>query len=315
MCRCIVVLKIRDNSATIVVSAQYGALGAALILTDHALDGSNSYIFEAADNQVQRTPYGHIRHALLYKTFFWYWVRRSLVTRYRQTSLGWLWALLQPLLSSLIYVIIFTVIIPVPTGNVPYPLFIITDLVFWSYFSRVVLIGAGSITNNIDLLTRIQFPREFLPLAVWVESLVDLLLGLCIVAAAFLLYQYPLTAFAPLVLVAFVVETMLALGLAFLLASMSVIVRDLMQVVPLLMQLLVYLSPVIYPLTSVPKGLQSVLAFNPLSAVFATYQETLFYGQFTVGGSLLLGAVISAVILVGGYLTFKRVEWQFADLR
>ncbi len=273
-----------------------------------------TYIFEAADNEVQRTPYGHLRHALRYRTFFIYWVRRSLVTRYRQTSLGWLWALLQPLISSLIYGIVFSVIVKVETKPVPYPLFIITDLVFWSYFSRVVLIGSGSVTGNIDLLSRIQFPREFLPLAVWVESLVDLGLGMLIIAAAFLFYHYPLTTFAPIAILAFLVESMLALGLAFLLASMTVVVRDLMQIAPLLMQLLIYLSPVIYPITNVPESVRSLYLINPLGPIFATIQESLFYGEFTNATGLGIAAVVSLIVLVGGYTVFKRIEWQFADL-
>lgn len=272
------------------------------------------WVFEAADNQVQRNPYGHLRHALRYRTFFVYWVRRSLVTRYRQTSLGWLWALLQPLISSLIYGIVFSLIVKVDTKPVPYPLFIITDLVFWSYFSRVVLIGSSSVTGNIELLSRIQFPREFLPLAVWVESLVDLVLGLLIIVVAFLIYHYPITPTALLVIPAFLVESVLALGLAFLLASLTVVVRDLLQIAPLLMQLFIYISPVIYPLANVPENVRALYLFNPLGPIFATVQETLFYGTFSMGGGLAIAGVVSVIVLVGGYAVFKRIEWQFADL-
>ncbi len=276
--------------------------------------GSVDYVFEATDNRVQRTPYGHIRHALRYKTFFFYWVRRSLVTRYRQTSLGWLWALLQPLLNSLIYVVIFSLVLKVPTGAVPYPLFIITNLVFWSYFSRVVVVGAGSVTSHIDLLVRIQFPREFLPLGVWVESLVDLALGLLIVAIAFLGYHFPLTITILAVPLALLVETMLALGLAFYLAALSVIVRDLMQVVPLVLQLLMYLTPIIYSLKSVPDTLKHIYLLNPLGPIFATMQDALYYGQLTVMPSLAIMGVIAFGVLISGYIVFKRAEWQFADL-
>src|SRR5262249_19061919 len=141
-----------------------------------------SLVFEAVDNQVQRSPYGHLQHAWRYRAFFLYWVRRSLVTRYRQTSLGWLWAILQPLLSSLIFVVIFSLVLQIRSDPVPYPLFIVTNLVLWSYFSRVVLIGGGTVLGYMDLLRQIRFPREFLPLAVWVESLVDLAFGVGIVA-------------------------------------------------------------------------------------------------------------------------------------
>src|SRR5260221_4334762 len=113
---------------------------------------SSPLVFEASDNTLRRNPYGHVRFAWRYRAFFVYWVRRSLLTRYSQTSLGFLWAVLQPLLSSLIFVVIFSVIIPVHTDPVPYPLFIITNLVFWTYFSRIVMNGGGTITAYMDLL-------------------------------------------------------------------------------------------------------------------------------------------------------------------
>jgi ABC-type polysaccharide/polyol phosphate export permease len=272
------------------------------------------YVFEAADNRVQRTPYGHVRHALRYKNFFFYWVRRSLVTRYRQTSLGWFWALLQPLLTSVIYVIIFSVILKVPTGDVPYPLFIVTNLVFWTYFSRVVIAGAGSVTGNIDLLTRIQFPREFLPLGIWVESTVDLIIGLFVVALFFAGFHYPITINFFAVVPALLVETMLALGLAFLTAAMSVIVRDLMQLIPLVMPLLMYVTPVIYPLKNVPDSIKGVYLLNPLGAIFATIQDALYSTPFTALPALAATAVFALIILIGSYMIFKRAEWQFADL-
>ena len=274
---------------------------------------SSTYVFEAVDNRLQRTLIGHLRYALRYRPFFLYWVRRGLVTRYSQTSIGLLWAILQPLLSSLIYIIVFSYVVRVSTDPVPYPLFIVTSLVLWSYFNRIVFSGAASIIGNLDIVTRVQFPREFLPLGIMVESLVDLALGICIIALLFIIYHQPVTSYLLIAFYIFIPYTFLSLGLAFIFAGLASVIRDLFQILPLLLQLLMYLSPVIYPLSLVPKGIHLFYVINPLGPIFAAYQETILFGKFTLLPEILLVTVFSVVILIAGYLFFKRMEWRFAD--
>lgn len=275
---------------------------------------SPSLVFEAADNRLRRSPYGNLRHALRYWPFFASWVRRGLVTRYRQTSLGVLWAIVQPLLTSLVYVIVFSYVLRIKTGSTPYAVFIITNVVLWSYFSRIVLSGSASILANMDLVTRARFPREFLPLAVTVESMVDLAIGLVIVVPLFVLNHVALTSAAAIALLAFAVETLLAVGLALLLAGLTVLVRDLVHILPIAVQLLLYLSPVVYPLAVVPPEFRSIFLLNPIGAIFATYNESLFLGKFDLAGQLALATGISVAVLFMSYRLFKRLEWRFADL-
>jgi len=271
-------------------------------------------VFEAADNRLRTSPYGNLRHALRYWPFFAAWVRRGLVTRYRQTSLGVLWALIQPLLTSLVYVIVFAFVLRIKTGRTPYVVFILVNIVLWTYFSRIVLSGSASVLGNMDLITRARFPREFLPLAVTVESLVDLLVGLAIVVPVLVYYHVHLTSAAFIALAAFAVETILAVGLALLLAGLTVLVRDLAQILPIGLQLFLYLSPVVYPLTVVPTEFRSLFLANPIGAVFATYNQSLLVGRFDLAVPLIGAALTSVVILVLSYRLFKRLEWRFADL-
>src|ERR1051326_4266939 len=95
-------------------------------------------VFEAVDNRLKVSPGGYLAQALRYRAFLAYWIRRSLAVRYRQTSFGWAWAVFEPLWSSLIYIVVFSFIVRVPTGPVPYPLFIILNVVLWNYFNRIV---------------------------------------------------------------------------------------------------------------------------------------------------------------------------------
>jgi ABC-type polysaccharide/polyol phosphate export permease len=271
-------------------------------------------VYEAENNRLNRSLLEHLRYASRYLAFFLFWTRRSITTRYSQTSVGLLWALLQPMLSSLVYIIVFSLVIRISTDPVPYPLFIFVSIVMWSYFNRIVFSGAAAITSNLDIVTRVQFPREFLILSVWVESMVDLLIGLGIAAILFLLYRYPLPATLPIALFVFVIHTIFSLALAFIISALNSRVRDFMQLLPILLQLLFYLSPVLYPLDLVPESVRGLYFFNPLGSIFAAYQETILFGRFTLLVPLLVIGVFSLVLLVVGYKLFKRMEWNFVDL-
>lgn len=270
-------------------------------------------IYEAADNRIKRNLRDNVRFAFEYRSFFIYWIRRSIITRYSQTTVGLLWAVLQPLLSSVVYILVFSLIARISTSPVPYPLFVITSLVLWNYWIRIVISGSASVVTNLDIVTRVSFPREFLPLGVAAEALVDLLIGSVIVAVLFIVYQQPVTPYMLLAIPIFIIHTCLALGLAFFLAGLSSYVRDLFQILPILLQLLLYLSPVIYPIANVPEHLRALYIINPLGPIFAGYQETLLYGRFSFGSELVIVAILSVLVLIGGYWYFKRTEWRFAD--
>ncbi len=274
---------------------------------------SSPYIFEAENNHLKRGLRGHLAFAFHYWPFFAYWVRRSIITRYSATSVGLLWAIFQPLLSSLVYLFVFSLVMRVSTGTVPYGLFIVTSMVLWTYLNRIIFSGASSVITNLDIITRVRFPREFLPLAVVAESLVDLFFGMIIVALIFLITGHPVTPYALLAIWPFLALTAFALGMGFIFASLTSSVRDLLQVLPILLQLSLYLTPVIYPITAVPETVQSFFIINPLASIFSAWQETLLYGQFTQAGPLFISTIVSLIVLVLGYLFFKRSEWLFAD--
>jgi ABC-type polysaccharide/polyol phosphate export permease len=271
-------------------------------------------VFEAADDRLARSFGDHLRYALRFRTFLGYWVLRNVVTRYRQTTLGPLWALLQPLLSSLVYAFVFGLLLRVDTSPVPYTVFVITNLVLWTYSTRVIVSAPGSVIGNLQVVTRIQFPRECLVLGVWLESLTDLVLGLVVLTAFFLYHGMPLTIHALGALAVFAVHTTFALGVAFLVSAVAIVVRDLLYILPILLQLLLYLVPVVYPLDIVPHALRLPYLSNPLAVVFAAYQETLLFGRFTLYEPLAVSAVTSTAVLALGYTLFKRLEWRLADV-
>lgn len=270
-------------------------------------------VFEAENNRLVR-PTHYLRDVIRHRTFLAYWVRRNIVTRYRQTTIGPLWALLNPLLSGLVYAFVFDLMLRVQTPPVPYALFVVTNLVMWSYSSRTLMTGPSALIGNLELVTRVRFPREFLPIGVWLESVTDLLLSLVVVALFYWYYHVPVTPYIFLALVVFVVHTLLTLGLTFLIAAASITVRDLTYIVPLLLQLALYVAPIVYPLQLVPEGIRNMYLLNPFGTIFAAYQETLFLGRFTLGRELTVCAAMSLVMLIVGYRLLKQEEWKLADL-
>lgn len=270
-------------------------------------------IYEATDNRINRSLKDHLRFAYEYRAFFVYWVRRGIITRYSQTSVGLLWAVLQPLLSSLVYIIVFSFIARVSTNPVPYPLFVVTSLVLWSFWQRIVFSGSASVVSNLDIVTRVSFPREFLPIGVAAEAFVDLAIGLVIVGVLFIIYHQPVTPYILLAIPIFLIHGCLALGIAFLLAGVSSYIRDLFQILPILLQLLMYVSPVLYPINAVPESIKALYFINPLGIIFAAYQETILYARFSYGRDLFFVTLFAIILLVIGYRVFKRTEWRFAD--
>jgi lipopolysaccharide transport system permease protein len=270
-------------------------------------------VFEAADNRLIQ-PSNPLQEAFRHRSFLIYWVRRNISARYRQTTLGPIWALLLPLLSGIVYAFVFGVFLGLQTGGVPYAVFAITNLVLWTYATRTILTGPASLLSNLDLITRARFPREMFPLSVWLESLTDLGLGLVVVALFFVYYQVPATPYMLMAPVVFLVYSTLVLGVAFFTAAISVTVRDLIHVMPVLLQLLLYLAPVIYPVSIVPEDYRSLYLMNPLAVVFASFEETLFLGRFTLGTELAVSAAVSFAVLGLGYRFFKQQEWRIADL-
>jgi ABC-type polysaccharide/polyol phosphate export permease len=270
-------------------------------------------VFEAADDRLVR-PRDHLRNALRHRAFLGYWLRRNVLARYRQTTLGPLWTVLQPLLGSLAYAFVFTVVVRVHTPPVPYALFVITNLVLWTYSTRTVIAGPAALLGNLNLVTRVQFPREFLPVGVWLECLVDLSMGLAVTILFFAYYHVTVTPWALLAILVFVIHTTFTLGVMFLVAALAITVRDLLHIMPVLLQLTLYLTPVVYPLDLVPASVRGIYLLNPLAAIFAAYQETILFGRLTVGRELAVAGLISMLLLIGSYRMFKRQEWRLADL-
>lgn len=248
------------------------------------------------------------------RDLLWSWTARNIRARYQQSALGWLWAIFQPAAQVLIFTTIFTLVVPVDTGNIPYPIFSYVAIVPWALLASSLTDMSQTIVTNMGLVTKIYFPREILPIAAMLARLMDFGVAAGLLVILMLFYQVPLflpgLLFLPLILA---IQLMLILGLGLASAAANVFFRDVQSLLGLVIQLWFYASPIIYPVSMVPEQLRPFYFLNPMAGVLEAYRDVLVNGQLP-GTYLITSALVSVVIFLLGAWFFKRVEFQFADI-
>lgn len=251
---------------------------------------------------------------LLYRDLMTFLVWRDLKVRYQQTVLGGAWAIIQPLATMIVFTFVFGKLAKLPSDGIPYPLFSFTALVIWTYFSQAISGAVGSLIGNTQLIEKVYFPRLILPIAAAVRGLADLA-----VAFGFLLLVLAFYGVWPTWKAVFVIPfTLLAiiatLGIGSGLAAINVRFRDVRQMMPLLVQLWLFATPVAYPSSMAPADLRPLLGLNPMTGVVEGYRWALL-GTTPFPLDLVVMSTASAlVMLVIGLFVFRRIESSFADI-
>ena len=240
---------------------------------------------------------------------------RDLRARYKQALLGAAWAFIGPVGFVVVFSVFFNHVAKVPTHGVPYVLFSYTALVPWGFFASAVVAGSTAVINNLVLVNKVPCPREVFPLAAILTAFVDTLVAAAVLPVLFVAAgRAPrlATLWCPLILV---VQLAVTVGVTLLLAGLLVYVRDLRHGLPLLMQLLLFATPVGYGLESVPHRLVNLYSLlNPMAPIIDNYRRTMLYGQAPDWPRMALAGIHGLVMLVWGYVAFKRLEPGFADV-
>jgi lipopolysaccharide transport system permease protein len=256
----------------------------------------------------------YLRTLYAYRELLWVWMQRGIKVRYKQSVLGAAWAILQPLVLMLMFTAVFSFFARVPTDGIPYPIFSYTALLPWTFFSASISFAVPSLVNNMNLVTKIYFPREVLPIAAVAVAFVDFLVASIVFVGLMLFYGLPLRPSLLWVPLLLAVQIVLTLGVALLASALIVWYRDMRFVVPLSLQLWLYASPVIYPTSLVPGHLHALYMLNPMASLIDSYRRTILHGQPPHVLYLTISAAIAGALLVIGYTYFKRSEAQFADV-
>jgi len=248
-----------------------------------------------------------------YRGLFYFLAWRDVKVRYKQTVLGVVWAIIQPLLTMLIFLLMFSKLAKIPTDGTPPALFYYTALVPWIYFSSTIGLCGTSLIGNSNLITKVYFPREILPGAVALSGLVDF--GVSgVLTAGFLLY-FRITPDWHLLLLPFLIclLVMLTYGLGIILAAVTVKYRDIKYATPFLIQLGLFITPIIYPPSMLPEKYHLLLVLNPLSGIINSFRAILVPTQPMPWGLLGASVVVTILIFVFGTVYFQRSAESFAD--
>ena len=237
-----------------------------------------------------------------------------LKVRYKQSVLGPSWAIVQPLSLMLIYTVIFSRIMRVSTGGTPYVLFAYSALLPWTFFSTSLSTATNSLVSHFNLVTKVYFPREILPLTYVAAALVDLLVASFVLAGLMAYYQVRLTPYALNVIPTVVVMVAFTTAVSLLLCAIQVRYRDIGVAMPLLLQLWMFATPVVYPLSAVPARWRTAYLFNPMVGIIENFRRAVVEGVSPDLHALTISALVSAILLPIAFIYFKHVESTVADI-
>ncbi len=259
-----------------------------------------------------------LRAVWQYRELLGFLAWRDIKVRYRQTALGIAWIVLQPLLSTIVFTAIFGALLNVPSNGAPYALFALAALVPWQYFSGAMSRVGTSLVNSSQLITKVYFPRLIIPLSGVLSTLVDFAVGFAALLILLLIYRVPLTAKALTLPLFLLLAIVTALGFGLWLAALNVRYRDVNYLIPFLLQLWMYATPVVYGATLIPEPFRWLMALNPMTGVVEGFRWALLGGVMTdakePGALTAVSAAISVVVLVTGVVFFRSTEKTFADV-
>ncbi|HWS87089.1 MAG TPA: ABC transporter permease [Pyrinomonadaceae bacterium] len=254
-----------------------------------------------------------LRELWEYRELLYFLIWRDVKVRYKQAALGLAWVLIQPLLMTAVFTIFLGKLARVPSDGTPYMLFAYIGLLIWGFFSSSVMNSSASLVGNAHLITKVYFPRGVVPAAAVGARLVDLAVSSLLLVGLLVYYRVAPTAALLALPPLLVMTTLLALACGMLTSSLNVKYRDMGVALPVLMQLWMYLSPVLYPLSLVPEGWRGVYALNPLVGIVSGFRAAVLGGEFDWYALAVSASFTLALLVCASYL-FRRVEREFADV-
>lgn len=253
------------------------------------------------------------RELWAYRELLWVLTARDVKVRYKQTVLGAAWAVIRPFTTMVIFSIVFGQLAKMPSEGYPYPIFVYAALLPWTFFSTAIAASAQSLVGSAHLVSKVYFPRLIIPLASAGSGLVDLLISTAILFLMMLWYGVPWSwqlVAVPLLLLAVVFA---ALGVGTLLCALTVAYRDFTHITPFLIQIWMYVTPVVFPISLVPPRWQWLLYLNPMTGLVEGFRAAFLGKPFDATG-LLISFAVALALFVLGVAYFERAERRFADI-
>lgn len=251
---------------------------------------------------------------LKYRDLFWQLTTREIRARYKQSILGYGWAIFIPLINLLVLSIVFSHLFRVPTGDIPYPIFLLVALVPWTFMVSSITLATSSIVSSSSLVTKIKLPREILPITAVTARVIDLVITSMVLILFLVAYQvgFHLTLlYVPFI---FLIQLLLIIGIAFFLSATNVFFRDIENAVSVALSMWMYLTPIVYSPQLIPENLRLYFNLNPMTGIINAYRVTILYGTAPEWGWFFYSITFSVVIFISGLVYFKQRAKYFADI-
>lgn len=253
-----------------------------------------------------------------HRALIWSFAKRDLLARYKGSAVGLFWSVIHPLIMLVLYTFVFSTILKVRVGvgegTEQFAIYLFCGMLPWNAFAEGLNRSTSVILENSNLIKRAIFPSEILPVYPVIAGIVNELIGLAILLAALLLVGHPITPVMLLLPAIFVLQFVMTTGLAWIIAGATVFIRDLSQMLGVMLTLGVFLTPIFYPPSLVPQNMRVLLAVNPMYALVEAYRSLILKGQLPAWQSVTFLASIGAVVFIGGYRVFTRMQPAFADV-
>jgi lipopolysaccharide transport system permease protein len=233
--------------------------------------------------------------------------------RYRYSLLGWYWALLQPLTLMVLYTLVFSRLVSYSDDSPPYALFVFVGLTPWAFCSTSISTSAAGMLNHRSLMATVYFPREIVPISFVIASLTDPAISFVVLLSMMLHYSIPISVTVLLTIPIFAVLAILVISICLFVSSMQVRIRDINVALPLVLQVLVFTAPIVYPASAVPAALQSLYWFNPFAILVQSFREAVIGGGVPPARDMVYCTVIAVVCFLTSYLIFKKIEPTIVD--
>jgi lipopolysaccharide transport system permease protein len=276
-------------------------------------------MYQAAENLTVIEPKKgwiafNLKEVWKYRELFYFLTKRDIKVRYKQTVLGGLWAIIQPVFTMIVFTLFFGRLAKMPSDGIPYPIFVYAGLLPWTYFANALTASGNSLVGSANLITKVYFPRLIIPASASLAGLLDFFIAMLVLGVLMVYYQF-LPGYGILLFPALVALTFLcAVGVGLWLSALNVEYRDIRYAIPFVVQLWMFVSPVIYPVSMVDEKYQWLLALNPMGGVITAFRASLLGHQPIDWFLLIISAVIIVLLFLSGLFYFKRMEKTFADV-
>lgn len=231
-------------------------------------------------------------------------VARDLKVRYRRSTIGFLWTMLQPLLMMLVLTMVFSALFRFDLPN--YPVYALAGIMFWNFFSQSITASMNSLRGNAQLFTKVPVPKEIFPLATVIAGVVNLLFALVPLLGLLVVTGHPIRPAILFLPVAILVAALFTLGAGLLLSPLAVFFHDTIEMVGVLLTLVMYLTPLFYPMDIVPESFRWIVRFNPLRSVLEVFRDPIYHGKIPPASHLSVALAITVLALVVGAVAFRK---------